>query len=158
MADSAEIYDVAIEYPDSAEWLDDADADIRVLLLKAAGPPTFVATHATVKAVLDHANNTELTDGSYSRVTVPDTGRNVNSGTRTRQLRFDAAVDFGALTGETVGAALVYAHNTDIADPDDASIPLTLIIYNPTKVANGAGFTVGTTDSVVIEREGVTNP
>lgn len=158
MADSAEIYDVAIEYPDSDEWLADADADIRVLLLKSAGPPTFVATHATVKDVLDHANNTELTDGSYSRVTVPDEDRNVNSGTRTKQLRFAGAVDFGALTGETVGAALVYAHNTDDQDPDDQSIPLTMIIYDPPKVANGAGFTVGTTNSVVIEREGATNP
>lgn len=154
MADSAEIYDVAIEYPDSVEWLSDAAADIRVLLLKSTGPPTFVATHGTVTAVLGHANNTECTDGSYARQTVPDTGRNVNSGTRKRELRFDAAVDFGALTGETVGAALVYAHDTD----DDSSIPLTLIIFGPALVTNGAGFTVGTTDSVVIEREGVTNP
>jgi len=154
MADSAQIYDVAIEYPDSTEWLSDAAADIRVLLLKSTGPPTFVATHATVADVLGHANNTELTDGSYARVTVPDTGRNVNAGTRIKELRFDAAVDFTTLDAETVGAALVFAHDTN----DAASIPLVLIIYDPAKVANGAGFTVGTTDSVVIEREGVVNP
>jgi len=154
MADSAEVYDTSLDYPDATEWLSDAAADIRVLLLKAAGPPTFVATHATVAAVLGHANNTELTDGSYGRVTIPDTGRNVNAGTRSSELRFDAAVDFGALDVEDVGAALVFAHDTD----DSSSIPLVLIIFSPSLQSNGAGFTVGGTNSVVISRTGVTNP
>jgi uncharacterized protein (DUF433 family) len=154
MADSAEIYNAGLDYPDATEWLSDAAADIRVLLLKSSGPPTFDATHATVADVLAHANNAECDDGSYARVTVADTGRNINAATRESQLRFDAAVDFGSLTGETVGAALVYAHDTD----DDSSIPLVLVIYDPAKVSNGAGFTVGTTNSVVISRTGATNP
>lgn len=153
MADSAEVYDTALEYPDETEWLA-AGTDIRVLLLKAAGPPTFDATHATVAAVLGHANNTELTDASYGRVAVAETGRNVNNGTRSSELRFDAAVDFTTLDAETVGAAVVYDHVTTDAD----SIPLTMVIFDPDLVANGAGFTVGGVNSVVLSRTGVTNP
>jgi hypothetical protein len=154
MADSAEVYDTALDYPDATEWLSDAAADIRVLLLKSTGPPTFVATHATVSAVLGHANNTECDDGSYARVTIADTERNVNDGTRTSELRFDAAIDFGVLDNETVGAALIFAFVT--ADSD--SIPISLVIYDPAKVTNGAGFTIGATNAVALSRTGVTNP
>jgi hypothetical protein len=154
MADSAEVYDTALHYPDATEWLSDAAADIRALLLKSTGPPTFVATHATVADVLGHANNTECTDGSYSRPTIADTERNVNAGTRTSELRFDAAIDFGALDNETVGGLLLFAFVTNDSD----SIPLSLVIYDPAKVTNGAGFTVGATNAVALSRTGATNP
>jgi hypothetical protein len=156
MPDSAEAYNAGIAHvqDEAFDWAGGAGVDIRVLLLKAAGPPTFVATHATVAAVLAHANNTECDDASYGRVAVASGGRNTNQDGRARQYRFDAAVDFTTLDNETVGAALVIRHSTD----DDGSIPLSIVIYDPAVVANGAGFTVGAANAVVLEYEGVTNP
>ena len=159
MPDSGEVYVGAqhLYVRGELDWVD-ASADIRVALLKSTGPPTFVAAHATLKEVLDHANNTECNDASYARVTVAAAGRNENTAGRVVQGRFNAAVDFGALTGETVGVALVYLHRTDVTDPGDASVPLALTIYDPVKVTNGAGFTVGGVNAVVLELTGVTNP
>lgn len=159
MPDSAESYNAGIvEVQDTAfDWAAGAGLDIRVALLKSTGPPTFVATHATLRDVLEHADNTECDDATYGRVAVAAAGRNTNQDGRTRQYRFAAAVDFDDLNNETVGAAIVYVHNADDSLPDDQSIPLAMVIYDPAPVANGAGFTVGGTNAVVLEYTGVTN-
>lgn len=140
---------------DGAGW-EDAGRDYRMLLLRSSGPPTFDATHATVRDVLQHANNTEPTDGSYSRQVIPVADRTLTPDGRALQFHIDEAVDFGALTGETIGAALVYEHQVDDELPDDESIPIAFLTSSDFPLAsNGAGFTVNDGADGLFEVEAV---
>jgi hypothetical protein len=127
----------------------DSALDVRVLLLKQDAGLTFDATHANVAAILAVAGNTECTDASYARVAVTEANRNVNLTGTTRQARIGAAIDFGALDNEEVGAAIFYIHAAADAD----AIPLTYHDDNLPATANGAGFTLGGTNAVVMETE-----
>ena len=133
---------------DGVDW--DSALDIRMLLLKQDAGLTFDATHATVAAILAVTENVECDDGTYGRVAITEANRNLNQSGTTRQARIGAAIDFDDLDNEEVGAAIVYIHT----GADDANnIPLTWHDDNFPETANGAGFTVGGTNAVVMETE-----
>ena len=132
---------------DGVDW--DSALDIRMLLLKQNAGLTFDSTHATVAAVLAVTENVECDDGSYARQEIAEANRNLNQDGDTLQARIGAAIDFGALDNEEVGAAIVYIHVTDDTD----HIPLTYHDDNFPQTANGAGFTVGGENQVVAETE-----
>jgi len=148
----AELYNTAIAQLDGGVgWTDDTRA-FRILLLKNSPSPTFVATHGTVAAVLGHADNTECTDASYGRVVVAHANRTVVPGTRKYQFHMTAAADFGALTSETVGGAILFEFITD----DSASVPIAFMTStNFPLVTNGAGFTLTQGANGLFEIEGV---
>ena len=133
---------------DGVDW--DSALDIRMLLLKHDAGLVFDATHDSVSAVLAETENVECDDGSYGRVEILEANRNLNQDGDTLQARIGAAIDFGALDNEEVGAAIVYIHT----GADDANnIPLTYHDDNFPQTANGAGFTVGGENQVVAETE-----
>lgn len=149
----AEKYNAAVaRFYDGSALSQSTALDVRVLLLKQDGSLTFDATHATVSAVLGAAGNTECDDDSYDRVEVTEGNRNLNLSGRTRQARIGAAIDFGALDNEEVGAAVFYIH---VGADDSNNIPLSYHDDNFPVTANGAGFTIGGTNAVVMETEAV---
>lgn len=87
-----------------------AGTDLRMLLLQSSGPPTFDRDHATVAAVLGHANNTELTATGYARTALPTAGRTTSVDQVNDRADFDnTKVTFAAIdTGQTIGAAVIY--------------------------------------------------
>lgn len=132
------------------QW--DSALDFRVLLLADDAGLTFDATHATVAAVLANAGNNELTDASYTRAVIQEASRSVATGSRAVEAHISSDVDFGALTNETVGMALVYQH---VGADDSNNIPLVWwdsIDFPAT--ADGSGFTLGESNFGVFRFQG----
>ena len=149
----SDLYTLAVRryLTDGILWTD-SGRDYRMLLLKSSGPPTFDATHDTITNLLAHANNTECTDASYGRVAIAHGNRTVTNTGRKTQAHISAAVDFGALDVETVGAAVLYLHT----GADSVNIPIAFLTSSDfPKVANGAGFTVNDGANGLFEAEGV---
>lgn len=115
-------------------------ATIRCLLL--VGALTINPDHATVAAVL--AANTEAAHASYARQTLGS--KTVTQDDTNNRGVFDAAtIDFGALTGVTPTAALIYQFITNDSD----SIPISIHDTGFGVAANGAGYTVTTPNDIL---------
>lgn len=114
--------------------------DIRCLLL--VGALTINRAHATVAAVL--AANTEAVHASYARKALGT--KTVTQDDANNRANFDAAtIDFGALTGVTPTAALIFHFITD----DSASTPISIHDTGFGIAANGAGYTITTPNDVL---------
>lgn len=92
-----------------------AAPDLRLALLTNA---IFTGSRTNVNDVIVTDGNTELSDTSYSRQVLSVQGTvTVVTTSGDSELRMDADVDFGSLSGgETIEGALLYLHVTNDSD------------------------------------------